>query len=47
VLAALVFGVVENMTAIFYGPSWSPAVAFGLLLLVLTLRPQGFFGTIA
>jgi branched-chain amino acid transport system permease protein len=47
VLAALLFGVVENMTAIFYGPSWSPAVAFGLLLLVLTLRPQGFFGTTA
>ena len=45
VLAALVFGIVENMTAIFYGPSWSPAVAFGLLLLVLTLRPQGFFGS--
>jgi branched-chain amino acid transport system permease protein len=47
VLAALLFGVVENMTAIFYGPSWSPAVAFGLLLLVLTVRPQGFFGTTA
>jgi branched-chain amino acid transport system permease protein len=47
VLAALLFGVVENMTAIFYGPSWSPAVAFGLLLLVLTLRPQGLFGTTA
>jgi branched-chain amino acid transport system permease protein len=47
VLAALLFGIVENMTAIFYGPSWSPAVAFGLLLLVLTLRPQGFFGTTA
>jgi branched-chain amino acid transport system permease protein len=47
VLAALLFGIVENMTAIFYGPSWSPAVAFGLLLLVLVLRPQGFFGKIA
>ena len=31
-LAALLFGVIENMTAILYGPSWSPAVAFGLLL---------------
>ena len=47
VLAALLFGIVENLTAIFYGPSWSPAVAFGLLLLVLVLRPQGFFGKTA
>jgi branched-chain amino acid transport system permease protein len=47
VLSALLFGIVENMTAIYYGPSWSPAVAFGLLLLVLVVRPQGFFGKLA
>ncbi|WP_338661666.1 branched-chain amino acid ABC transporter permease [Pararoseomonas sp. SCSIO 73927] len=47
VLAALAFGVVENVTASFYGPSWSPAVAFGALLLVLAVRPQGFFGRAA
>ena len=47
VLAALAFGVVENVTATFYGPSWSPAVAFGCLLLVLAIRPQGFFGRTA
>lgn len=47
VLAALAFGVVENVTASFYGPSWSPAVAFGCLLLVLAVRPQGFFGKAA
>jgi branched-chain amino acid transport system permease protein len=44
VIAALAFGVVENVTATFYGPSWSPAVAFGWLLLVLAFRPQGLFG---
>lgn len=43
-VAALVFGVIENLTATLYGPSWSPAVAFGLLLLFLTFRPQGLFG---
>lgn len=43
-LAALVFGVIENLTATIYGPSWSPAVAFGLLLLFLAVRPQGLFG---
>jgi branched-chain amino acid transport system permease protein len=47
VLAAFVFGVVENVTATFYGPSWSPAVAFGWLLLVLAVRPQGLFGKAA
>jgi branched-chain amino acid transport system permease protein len=47
VMAALLFGVVENVTATFYGPSWSPAVAFGWLLLVLAVRPQGLFGRVA
>ena len=47
VMAALLFGVVENVTATFFGPSWSPAVAFGWLLLVLAFRPQGLFGKAA
>jgi branched-chain amino acid transport system permease protein len=42
--AALTLGVVENLTSTFYGPSWSPAVAFGFLLLTLALRPSGIFG---
>ena len=44
VLAAILLGVAESLTATFYGPSWSPAVAFGLLLVVLGIRPQGLFG---
>jgi branched-chain amino acid transport system permease protein len=44
VVAAMVLGVVENLTATFYGPSWSPAVAFGFLLLTLAVRPSGLFG---
>lgn len=47
VVTALAFGVLENVTATFYGPSWSPAVAFGCLLLVLAIRPQGLFGRAA
>ena len=42
--AALTLGVVENLTSTFYGPSWSPAVAFGFLLLTLAVRPSGMFG---
>lgn len=44
VVAALAFGVAENVTAALYGPAWSPAVSFGALLLVLAIRPQGLFG---
>jgi branched-chain amino acid transport system permease protein len=42
--AALILGVAESLVATFYGPSWAPAVAFGILLLTLALRPQGLFG---
>jgi len=43
-LAAILLGIVENLTATFYGPSWSPAVAFGILLLTLGFRPTGIMG---
>ena len=37
-------GYVNFGTAAFFGASWAPAVAFGLLLVVLGVRPQGLFG---
>jgi branched-chain amino acid transport system permease protein len=43
-VAAMLLGVVENITSTFYGPSWSPAVAFGLLLVTLAVRPSGLLG---
>lgn len=43
-LAALILGVAESLVATFYGPSWSNAVAFTILLITLALRPQGLFG---
>ncbi|OGA21219.1 MAG: branched-chain amino acid ABC transporter permease [Betaproteobacteria bacterium RIFCSPLOWO2_02_FULL_67_26] len=43
-IAALILGVVESMVSTFAGPSWSPAVAFGVLALTLALRPAGLFG---
>ncbi|MGI9421644.1 MAG: branched-chain amino acid ABC transporter permease [Hyphomicrobiaceae bacterium] len=42
--AALLIGLVESFVATFYGPSWAPAVGFGILLLTLAIRPQGIFG---
>jgi branched-chain amino acid transport system permease protein len=43
-IGAMLLGIVESITATFYGPSWAPAVAFGLLLLTLALRPAGILG---
>jgi branched-chain amino acid transport system permease protein len=44
VIAAMLLGIVESITATFYGPSWAPAVSFGFLLLTLAFRPAGLFG---
>jgi branched-chain amino acid transport system permease protein len=44
VVAAMALGIVESLTSTFYGPSWSPAVAFGFLLVTLAVRPAGIFG---
>ena len=43
-IAAMLLGVVESLTSTYYGPSWSPAVAFGFLLLTLAFRPAGLLG---
>ncbi len=43
-IGALLLGVVESITATFYGPSWAPAVSFGFLLLTLAVRPAGLLG---
>jgi branched-chain amino acid transport system permease protein len=43
-IAAMLVGIVESLTATFYGPSWAPAVSFGFLLLTLAVRPAGQLG---
>jgi branched-chain amino acid transport system permease protein len=43
-VAAVILGVAESLMATFFGPSWSLAVSFGLLLVVLAVRPAGLFG---
>jgi branched-chain amino acid transport system permease protein len=43
-IAALLLGVIESLTSVFYGPSWAPAVSFGILLLTLAVRPSGILG---
>jgi branched-chain amino acid transport system permease protein len=41
---AVILGLAESFTATYFGPSWAPAVSFGLLLLALAFRPAGLFG---
>jgi branched-chain amino acid transport system permease protein len=43
-IAGIILGVAESVVLTFFGASWAPAVAFGLLLIVLGVRPQGLFG---
>jgi branched-chain amino acid transport system permease protein len=43
-IAAMLLGVLESITTTFYGPSWAPAVSFGVLLLTLAFRPSGLLG---
>ena len=45
-LAAVILGIAESIVATFFGPSWSPAVSFGILLGVLAIRPSGIFGKV-
>jgi branched-chain amino acid transport system permease protein len=42
--AGVILGVAESIVLMQFGASWAPAVAFGLLLVVLGVRPQGLFG---
>ena len=44
VAAGLILGISESIVLMQFGASWAPAVAFGLLLIVLGFRPQGLFG---
>ncbi|MFH1240935.1 MAG: branched-chain amino acid ABC transporter permease [Pseudomonadota bacterium] len=41
--AALILGVAESLTATLGGPAWGLAVSFGILLLVLGVKPKGLF----
>ncbi|MBI3374557.1 MAG: branched-chain amino acid ABC transporter permease [Betaproteobacteria bacterium] len=43
-LGAFVLGLAESFTSTFFGPSWAPAVSFGLLLATLAFRPAGLLG---
>ena len=43
-VAGLILGVAESLVLSSVGTAWAPAVAFGILLVVLGVRPAGLFG---
>ncbi|HEY4370776.1 MAG TPA: branched-chain amino acid ABC transporter permease [Burkholderiales bacterium] len=44
VVGAVILGTAESFTSTFAGPSWAPAVSFGMLLLAMAFKPSGLFG---
>jgi len=44
IVGGLLYGITQQMAALFFGDIWSSAVAFILLIAVLIVRPNGIFG---
>ena len=44
IVAGLILGIAESIVLSTAGAAWAPAVSFGILLLVLAVRPAGLFG---
>jgi branched-chain amino acid transport system permease protein len=43
-IGGLILGIAENLTATMGGPAWALAVSFGILFLMLIIKPSGLFG---
>lgn len=46
-IGGLFLGIVESLTALYIGPTYSDVASFGILVLVLILRPSGLLGRTA
>jgi branched-chain amino acid transport system permease protein len=44
IVAGLILGIAESIVLSTAGAAWAPAVSFGILLVVLAVRPAGLFG---
>jgi branched-chain amino acid transport system permease protein len=44
IVGGLVLGIVESLTALYFGSTYRDVASFGVLLLVLILRPTGLLG---
>ncbi|WP_199805074.1 branched-chain amino acid ABC transporter permease [Fictibacillus sp. FJAT-27399] len=45
-LGGLSIGIIETMSAYVFDPGWKQAIYFGVFIILLVVRPQGFFGQI-
>lgn len=45
-VGSLMVGITSAISLIWLPPSWAPIIVFGLLVIVLALRPQGLFGKV-
>ena len=45
ILAGVILGSIESISVIIFSSEWKDVVAFGIFIVVLTLRPSGLFGT--
>lgn len=43
-IVGVLIGIAESLVVTYLNPSWSPGVAFAILLIALAVRPQGLFG---
>jgi branched-chain amino acid transport system permease protein len=43
-VGGLILGVAEQMSTAFLMPTYKPAVAFIIMILILLIRPKGIFG---
>jgi branched-chain amino acid transport system permease protein len=46
-VGGLFLGIVESLTSLYVGPTYTDVASFGILVLVLILRPQGLLGRTA
>ena len=44
IVGGLVLGIIESLTALYFGSTYRDVASFGVLLLVLILRPSGLLG---
>jgi branched-chain amino acid transport system permease protein len=43
-LAGFLLGFIEIFVASFFPSTWRDLIAYGIILVILTFRPHGFFG---
>jgi branched-chain amino acid transport system permease protein len=43
-VAGLLIGVIQSLSAYFFGPVWKDVIVYALFVLILWVRPEGLFG---